>query len=88
MLRIPLPILVLFLTFSCSEKSELLKNNDPNQYDAFKDIVWASPGGFGLTMDIYSPKKGEGPFPVLVIYHGGGWLINDKSIMDQMVEII
>ncbi len=88
MLRLTLPILVLFLTFSCSEKPELLKNNDPNQYDVFKDIVWASPGGFRLTMDIYTPRKGEEPYPVLVIYHGGGWLINDKSIMDQMSKYL
>ena len=88
MLRLTFPILVLFLTFSCSEKPELLKNNDPNKYDAFKDIVWASPGGFGLTMDIYTPRKGEEPYPVLVIYHGGGWLINDKSIMDQMSKYL
>ena len=34
-------------------------------------------------MDIYTPKTGSGPYPVLVIFHGGGWLINDNSIMDE-----
>ena len=27
-------------------------------------------------------------FPVLLIFHGGGWLIRDKSIMDQMAQYI
>ncbi|MCB0546258.1 MAG: alpha/beta hydrolase [Phaeodactylibacter sp.] len=53
-----------------------------------KDIVWASPGGFDLTMDIYTPDTGKKKYPVLVIFHGGGWLINNKSIMDQMAQYV
>lgn len=26
---------------------------------------------------IYTPKEGTGPFPVIVYYHGGGWVIAD-----------
>lgn len=37
-----------------------------------RDVVWASPGGVDLHMDISIPE-GEGPFPVLVWFHGGGW---------------
>ncbi len=46
-------------------------------------MLWASPDGFDLTMDIYTPKSGRDAYPVLIMFHGGGWLINDKSIMDQ-----
>ena len=53
-----------------------------------KDIVWASPKGFDLTLDIYSPSKKEEAVPVLIIFHGGGWLINNKSIMDQMAQYL
>lgn len=53
-------------------------------YQLQSDIVWASPGGFDLTMDIYTPQTGKSAYPVLVIFHGGGWLINNKSIMDDM----
>ncbi|MFD2515974.1 alpha/beta hydrolase [Pontibacter locisalis] len=28
-----------------------------------------------LLVRIYTPKSGTGPFPVLVYYHGGGWVI-------------
>lgn len=74
---------VLFALASCSSTVELVENNDPNKYTLVKDVVWASPDGMDLTMDIYTPKIGNAPYPVVVMFHGGGWLINDKSIMDQ-----
>tara|TARA_B100000508_G_scaffold129201_1_gene115482 strand:+ start:188 stop:1150 length:963 start_codon:yes stop_codon:yes gene_type:complete len=48
-----------------------------------EDVLWASPKGFDLTMDIYTPQTGKDSYPVIVMYHGGGWLINNNSIMDQ-----
>ncbi|WP_027302855.1 alpha/beta hydrolase [Rudanella lutea] len=47
------------------------------------DVVWASPKGFDLTMDIYTPNTGKKSYPVIVMIHGGGWLINNKSIMNE-----
>jgi acetyl esterase/lipase len=79
-----LVILFALLSISCSgQQPELLENNDPSKYTVAKDVLWASPGGFDLTMDIYTPGSGRDAYPVLMIFHGGGWLINDKSIMDQ-----
>lgn len=37
-----------------------------------KDIVYASPGGTDLKFDFARPD-GEGPFPLVVLVHGGGW---------------
>jgi acetyl esterase len=79
-----LPALLIALAFlSCSEHQELRQNNDPDRYTLVEDVLWASPAGFDLTMDIYTPKSGKDSYPVVVMFHGGGWLINDKSIMDQ-----
>ena len=72
----------LFL-ISCSEPQEQMQNNNPDKYTLARDVLWASPGGFDLTMDIYTPTSGRSPYPVVVMFHGGGWLINDNSIMDQ-----
>lgn len=33
--------------------------------------------GGKIHLRIYTPKSGEGPFPVIVYYHGGGWVIAD-----------
>jgi len=76
-------LVISLCTFACSGSPELKENNDPSRYAVAKDVLWASPDGFDLTMDIYTPTTGNAPRPVVVIFHGGGWLINDKSIMDQ-----
>ncbi|MBL7471795.1 alpha/beta hydrolase [Robertkochia sediminum] len=54
------------------------------QFDLAKDVVWSNAPEATLHMDIYSPQKPDESLPVLIIYHGGGWLINNKSIMDEM----
>ena len=35
-----------------------------------------------LPVRIYTPKSGAGPWPVVVYYHGGGWVIADKNVYD------
>lgn len=49
-----------------------------------KAIQFAAPDNFPLTLDIYVPQTGKKSYPVLVIYHGGGWLVNNNSIMNDM----
>ncbi|NKB98542.1 MAG: alpha/beta hydrolase fold domain-containing protein [Pseudomonadales bacterium] len=82
-------LIISLLLLSCSDATELLENNDPSKYTVVEDLLWASPGDFDLTMDIYTPNTStNGPSPVLVMFHGGGWLINDKSIMDQTAKYL
>jgi acetyl esterase/lipase len=76
-------LIVGLLLSSCAEYPESKVNNDPDKYNLVKDVLWASPDGFDLTMDIYTPTSDEETYPIVVMFHGGGWLINDKSIMDQ-----
>ncbi len=38
-------------------------------------------GANSLPVRIYTPE-GRGPFPVIVYYHGGGWVIADKAVYD------
>ncbi len=44
------------------------------------DIAIPSPNG-NLPARIYTPS-GEGPFPVIVYYHGGGWVVADLNTYD------
>lgn len=54
----------------------------------YRDITWASPRGFDLTLDIAAPETNTKAKPVLVIFHGGGWLLNNKSIMTDLADSI
>lgn len=44
-----------------------------------RDVVYCSCHGMPLTMDIYYPKAGSAPVPVIVYVHGGGWYSGDKT---------
>jgi acetyl esterase len=35
-----------------------------------------------LPVRIYTPATGTGPWPVIVYYHGGGWVIANKQVYD------
>jgi acetyl esterase len=73
--------IVLLLVFSCKEKIVQETTIIPPLYSVASDIKWASPKGFDLTMDIYTPNSGKTTYPVIVMFHGGSWLINNKNIM-------
>lgn len=45
-----------------------------------KDSTIPGPAG-SLPVRIYTPA-GKGPFPVVVYYHGGGWVIASKEVYD------
>ncbi|MFD2311626.1 alpha/beta hydrolase [Microbulbifer halophilus] len=53
-----------------------------------EDIPWAQPEGVPLTLDIHVPSTGRDSYPVVVVYHGGGWLVNDHSIMDAAARYL
>ncbi len=80
--------LIIIAFYSLSTTANSYEIDNPNKYSLSKDVQWASPEGFDLTMDIYTPKTGRASYPVLIIFHGGGWLINDKSIMDQTARYL
>ena len=52
---------------------------DPAVSSVDKSIT--TPGG-ALPVRIYTPRSGTGPFPVVVYYHGGGWVIANKDVYD------
>lgn len=43
-----------------------------------KDVVFAVRNGITLKADVYEPE-GAGPFPILVMLHGGGFIRGDKA---------
>lgn len=79
---------LLIMTTNCRVNQAISTTQSPHTYQLESDIVWASPKGFDLTMDIYTPNTGKKNYPVIAIFHGGGWLINNKSIMQQTAEYL
>ena len=45
----------------------------PPGVEMIADLVYGSPGGRDLNLDLFLPKSGTGPFPAIVYIHGGGW---------------
>jgi acetyl esterase len=58
-------------------KEELVAWLRADQRGLWKDITYARPGGRDLQMDAFIPA-GSGPFPAVIIAHGGGWEAGDK----------
>lgn len=44
----------------------------------FSDLEYGRAGGTSLRMDVRTPA-GHGPFPALVLVHGGGWVRGDRT---------
>ena len=58
----------------------------PEPVGSVEDRTLLGPGG-GLQVRIYMPF-GEGPFPVLMYFHGGGWVIGDIESSDGLCRIL
>jgi alpha-L-fucosidase 2 len=46
------------------------------------DIEYARPGGVSLALDASVPE-GKGPFPAVIVVHGGGWEAGTKRSYDK-----
>jgi len=52
---------------------------DSTSVKSFKDMVYAKHGDLSMKLDLYVPEQGDGPFPLIVWIHGGGWIGGDKN---------
>ena len=68
-MKIRIIILVIFLCSCASATFADLK----------KDIEFAKPNGISLKLDAYVPD-GKGPFPTVIIVHGGGFTKGDQRM--------
>lgn len=50
------------------------------------DVVYAKVGEADLKLDVAFPDEGDGPFPGVVIIHGGAWRAGNKSSNHQLMD--
>ena len=53
---------------------------------AERDVVYGTAQGTPLLLDLAMPKTGNGPFPVVVFLHGGGWSEGNRQEMNHFIE--
>jgi acetyl esterase/lipase len=49
------------------------------EYDIFPNITYATASNMDLKLDLYLPKNRTKVVPVLILYHGGGWVDGAKE---------
>ncbi len=73
---------------SIERENGYISDNPPEQVAHYwRDVEYANVGGVSLTLDMSAPE-GDGPFPVLMIIHGGGWYLHTNTVMEGMARYV
>jgi acetyl esterase/lipase len=52
------------------------------------DLLYGKGGDADLLLDLAMPKGGDGPFPVVVCLHGGGWTHGSRADLRTTIETL
>jgi acetyl esterase len=64
------------------------KSSDPLPVGRVQNLFIPGPGG-NLPIRMYTPDgKGQGPFPIIVYYHGGGWVLATVDTYDASARAL
>ena len=63
----------------------MMKNARPEAVGAIRNAVIPD---HGTRLRIYSPFSGEPPFPLIVYFHGGGWVVGDLDTHDAQTRML
>jgi len=61
--------------------ADMKKSTAPEPGVSVKDVNIPAAGGGTIPLHVYVPE-GKGPFPVMMYYHGGGFVIADTKVYD------
>jgi len=61
------------------------RGEDPPKVAAENDLVYTRAGSTDLKLDLARPAEGKGPFPAVVVIHGGAWRAGSKDDMRGML---
>jgi acetyl esterase len=57
--------------------------NPIDSVEYFNDIDYVGSGDRAQRLDVILPRVSEGPLPVYVYFHGGGWTSGDKAVLTR-----
>ena len=66
------------LLFSLAGPATAAPLSQTDGVTAQRNVTYCTAGGEALKMDLFLPKPGNGPAPVVVYIHGGSWVGGDK----------
>jgi acetyl esterase/lipase len=66
-------------SLACSALIALGADDPKPPITTTNDVVYTKAGGTELKLDLARPAEGDGPFPAVLVIHGGGWRGGDKS---------
>ncbi len=49
------------------------------EYDIIPNVIYATASNMELKLDLYVPKSRSAPRPLVVLFHGGGWVAGQKE---------
>lgn len=78
---------------AASTTATQLAQADPDRADAASfteetDIIYAVHDGVELKGNLYSPARGQGPFPAVLMVHGGGWRVGSPASFAQLGKFL
>jgi acetyl esterase/lipase len=72
-------IAVAWVSLALPAAAQPPKAKVPKGAKVVRDLVYAQVGAKKLLLDLYLPEKADGPLPVIVGIHGGGWANGSKA---------
>ncbi|MGE7667819.1 alpha/beta hydrolase [Ureibacillus composti] len=61
--------------------------NNKTQVKTIEDQIIKVRDGASIKIRIYSPE-GKGPFPIIIYYHGGGWVLNSIETCHESCQLL
>jgi acetyl esterase/lipase len=81
--------MTLFVWFAFPALSTpLIAQERPPEIVVEEGVVYGKGGGRDLKLNLARPKDGDGPFPMIVCIHDGGWIAGKREDMATTIEVL
>ncbi|WP_422926722.1 alpha/beta hydrolase fold domain-containing protein [Singulisphaera sp. PoT] len=84
-MKTPRSLGIAALVLASGTFSLTLRGDDLPRVSADYDVVYSKPGASELKLDIAWPSDGKGPYPAVLVIHGGAWRTGKKDHMRGML---